>query len=695
MSQPDNLNKFTFIPGGSLGVGLSWMERTCYSVHELLWVKEDSVTHFLGTYSPSIILEEQKMTHIDHVRESLRKAANGQLVHEGGKFIIANENLCNLFGYTEAELLSIPSVVSLLEEKYREDAIRRIQAEEEGKYRAVAIRKNGERFHVQMEVENSIIDQKKVRIVSFADITDLVEMQEYLWAIHEHAPMGIYTVDQKWNFTYVNPVFEKTFGYSREELLSMNFLDLVHSDDFDLVKERWRDRIDGKPSESGYEIRLQDKERNTRLFEVNATRISRKWSPSLVWVLRDITKEREQERAMSLFAMCYGHDTKNGLQRLAAAITNTQNKIWELDIPESTRQCVLELLNWIEWGNTDLIKMAYEVLHVEQVILGKINVRSVKINLKEYTDALVTRFKWAANEKDVELIMVNEWDMDSFFSDKEVLWVIVNNLVWNAVKFTRKNTKITICIKRIWVDNDAYTKITIQDQWEGLSTEDFARTSMPLDDARRDVQNMKETSKNPNRWHGLGLDTSRFLADKIDWRLYVEENMPWVWVRFAIEVPDLSCVSDRKDSIVDLSKECDWPEESWDILFGKSILVVEDVRDSWVYAKRIFQQVRCDVDVVKDAETAIGRMRKKQYDIVFVDMQLIWEWMQWDMLIDYIRSPKTETWETLRDVCIIANSASPLEEEKAYNSGANTFIGKPYTIMDLLARARDLLSKTQ
>lgn len=120
------------------------------------------------------------MTHIDHVRESLRKAANGQLVHEGGKFIIANENLCNLFGYTEAELLSIPSVVSLLEEKYREDAIRRIQAEEEGKYRAVAIRKNGERFHVQMEVENSIIDQKKVRIVSFADITDLVEMQEYL-----------------------------------------------------------------------------------------------------------------------------------------------------------------------------------------------------------------------------------------------------------------------------------------------------------------------------------------------------------------------------------------------------------------------------------------------------------------------------------------------------------------------------------
>lgn len=65
------------------------------------------------------------------------------------------------------------------------------------------------------------------------------------------------------------------------------------------------------------------------------------------------------------------------------------------------------------------------------------------------------------------------------------------------------------------------------------------------------------------------------------------------------------------------------------------------------------------------------------------------------MLIDYIRSPKTETWETLRDVCIIANSASPLEEEKAYNSGANTFIGKPYTIMDLLARARDLLSKTQ
>jgi PAS domain S-box-containing protein len=69
------------------------------------------------------------------------------------------------------------------------------------------------------------------------NLDHIVELQEFLKAsetqyrgLIENATDMIYEIDEKGKFSFVNPVMESITEYTKEELLSKNYLDLVHPD---------------------------------------------------------------------------------------------------------------------------------------------------------------------------------------------------------------------------------------------------------------------------------------------------------------------------------------------------------------------------------------------------------------------------------------------------------------------------------
>ncbi len=102
-------------------------------------------------------------------------------------------------------------------------------------------------------------------------------------------------------FVYVNPKWVEIFGYASDEALSMGpeeIWNLVHPDDREMVRQRNRDRLMGKPVTPMYEFRILRKDGAVRWVEVYANVIETGEEPSSQAVYVDITERKFAEAAL-------------------------------------------------------------------------------------------------------------------------------------------------------------------------------------------------------------------------------------------------------------------------------------------------------------------------------------------------------------------------------------------------------------
>jgi PAS domain S-box-containing protein len=102
--------------------------------------------------------------------------------------------------------------------------------------------------------------------------------------------------NDKW--IYANSAATEITGYSKQELLSMNFWDFVHPDDRQSVSERGKRRQQGLPVTSRYEFRIVAKDGTDKWIDLSgATVIFNGKSAGIVSVL-DITGRKQADEAL-------------------------------------------------------------------------------------------------------------------------------------------------------------------------------------------------------------------------------------------------------------------------------------------------------------------------------------------------------------------------------------------------------------
>ncbi len=130
------------------------------------------------------------------------------------------------------------------------------------------------------------------------DITDLKraeealsESEEKFRVLAETSTAAIFHV-QGVRTVSVNKAAETITGYSKAELLNMNYWDIIHPDFRELVKERSLARQRNEPVPSQYEIRLLTKGGETRWAELTAGLIYYQGKPAAVATIYDITERK-------------------------------------------------------------------------------------------------------------------------------------------------------------------------------------------------------------------------------------------------------------------------------------------------------------------------------------------------------------------------------------------------------------------
>jgi PAS domain S-box-containing protein len=97
---------------------------------------------------------------------------------------------------------------------------------------------------------------------------------------------------------YVNSAAERISGYARQELLAMDFWEVVHPESQALVKERGMARQRGEPVPNRYEVKLLTKQGEERWVDFTATLIEFEGKPAVLGTALDVTARKRLEEQL-------------------------------------------------------------------------------------------------------------------------------------------------------------------------------------------------------------------------------------------------------------------------------------------------------------------------------------------------------------------------------------------------------------
>lgn len=244
-----------------------------------------------------------------------------------GTILDASQAALDAYGYSPDELrsrkiqdLRAPETRGAIDEQMK-------QAKTAGiLFRTYHVRRDGTPFPVEVSSQRVHLGSDEALVSIIRDITDTVaienalgEGEEKFRLLVENLRTGVFMV-QKDKFVYANPSTQRITGYSEEELIRMNFWEIVHPDQREEVQQRGMRRQQGLPEPTAYAMHIQRKKGDEKWCEVVVAR--QKWTGivTVIGLLHDVTDRLQAEERLAISERKY---------RLLAE--NVGDVIWTID----------------------------------------------------------------------------------------------------------------------------------------------------------------------------------------------------------------------------------------------------------------------------------------------------------------------------------------------------------------------------
>ncbi len=223
------------------------------------------------------------------------------IVH-GNRFKYVNPFSEKLTGYSSNELYEM-NFWEIVHPDYAEMVKQRGLARQKGEdvpqYYEFKLRtKSGKVKWVQTSSTLTVFEGRKCILSIAVDITErknteeiLTHSEEKFRAVAESTPAQI-VIFQGDKFVYANPYSEVITGYSPEELIGMNFWQLVHPDSVETAIERGRARQLGMNVTDNYELRIVTKSGEEKWLNYSGRVIEFNEKPAVIGIATDISEKK-------------------------------------------------------------------------------------------------------------------------------------------------------------------------------------------------------------------------------------------------------------------------------------------------------------------------------------------------------------------------------------------------------------------
>ncbi|QQS32635.1 MAG: PAS domain S-box protein [Acidobacteriota bacterium] len=170
------------------------------------------------------------------------------------------------------------------------------ETEDDGNYYLINIRpvrdEKGEIF-AGMVMWKDISERRRAELA-------VAESEARFRELFDNANDIIYVHDLEGNYISINKAGERIFGYTSEEALALNMSEVVAPEHLNRVRKYLRDKIDGKKTQTTYEVECIKKDGSRAVLEINSSVIRSDGKPIAVQgIARDITDRKLAEDAIS------------------------------------------------------------------------------------------------------------------------------------------------------------------------------------------------------------------------------------------------------------------------------------------------------------------------------------------------------------------------------------------------------------
>jgi signal transduction histidine kinase len=367
----------------------------------------------------------------------------------------------------------------------------------------------------------------------------------------------------------------------------------------------------------------------------------------------DLIKAKEfAEKAMQVksdFLSVMSHEIRTPLNAIIGTILLLK---YQDPLPSQAK-----LIEALEISSHNLLNLVNDVLDYMKLEEGKIAIVEKDFELFYFLKNIKTAHQSSALENNNLIKIVYDDDIpDILMGDEIRLGQILNNLVNNAIKFTRNGTITIQVMLKEDNEHDVLIYFAVHDTGIGISKEKyeimFERFSQVHSEIGKDLGGS-----------GLGLSIVKKLLELQNSIIFVDSEVGkgstfYFNLRFS--------KSNSQQKLLEKSKIFERTE-----LKGTRILLVEDIKFNVLIAEGMFEKWQVDFDVAENGLTAIEKLKEYQYDIILMDIQM-------PFMDGYTASEEIRKFNT--DVPIIALTAniSSDVQQKAKTVGMNDYIIKPF-----------------
>ncbi len=427
------------------------------------------------TYFDAILTDitEKKKAEADFLltRSVFEVSRDGIAVQVGKKYILVNDSLSRIFGYKNANEIIGKDPLDLVAEEDISRVAKYIEAraadsDAPERYEFIGKRKDGSLFNVEKTVTTYKADEVTYVVSIFRDITDekkaqraLMKSEERYRSITQNINEYLWSAERKegkLRTVFYTDAVEKITSYSGEEFINDPRLwyKIIHPDDAPLVisklKSLYRDR---DKSNDEFDYKIINKHGNI-IWIRNKLNIIRNDSGEIqkvFGIVSDITLEKKTEEELKTsaenlktlnetkdrFISIVSHDLRTPFNSILGF---TDILLEEEDI---TQEKQMQYISYIRDAANNMLSLVNSLLDWTHLQADGFQFEPERLNSKEIIKSSFQILSGVALKKNVELISKIEKEL-YVHADGNLLLQVFNNLISNAIKFTRQEGNVIV-----------------------------------------------------------------------------------------------------------------------------------------------------------------------------------------------------------------------------------------------------------
>jgi len=477
------------------------------------------------------------------IKSVFEASLDGIVVIENRKIILANNHFAAMFGLDELSGIIGTDPLDYVSDNEISKVAKIIQKLERGGERSArfefkAKRQNQTMFYVENSIASYQINDTTFLVSVLRDVsqkrkaqTALEESEERYRSITENIDGFMWTselVDNKLQTVFYTESVKKIIGFKSKEFLNDKklWLKIIHPNDRKNVISKLK-QLYSDPAEKFEELEYRVVNKNGNLLwirnKINIIRNEKGEIQKVFGLVNDITIEKRAEEGLKKsanelktlndtkdrFISIISHDLRTPFSSILGFTDILLN---ERNLSEEKR---IQFISFIQESSKNMLSLVNSLLDWTRLQTGRMKFEPQRINARFVVTSAIEMLSGTALKKNISLhskinsnIFVN--------ADENLLLQVFNNLISNAIKFTKSAG--SIIIDAVPVLEKRSVRFSVKDTGVGIDTQNINKLF------RVDTKFTLEGTLG-EKGSGLGLSLCREIIEKHGGTIWVESEI--------------------------------------------------------------------------------------------------------------------------------------------------------------------------